>query len=453
MSQKLYYGVGALLAFAGPQILVALTFPIFNIELGVDPALIGLAIMIGRIWDTVSDPVTGVISDNTRSRFGRRRPYMFVGAILCFIFLPVVFFVGGDWSEQDKFLYYAVTSILFLTAYTVYSVPYWALGSEMTPDYNERTQVVAIRTMIGMIGANIIAAWVYRLTQLEVFGTAANGARYITIVIGGALAFFGLITAIKTREPYFKVAKAQKKVGIWESIRGVFTNDQGVLVLAVFVISNMGNGMVQHLGIYINTYYIFGGDTIKAASYVAVGGTIGAFLSFFSIQPLAMLSKKIGKRNLMNLCFIIGFIGSLLKYYFFSATIPWLQYIPVALMTIAGSGVALMISSIKADVVDYDELKCSLRREGAFGSAFGYINKGISAFTALIAGLLLNFAGFDQSLGANQSEDSIFTMRLMFAVIPAVFLLIAYFLLRYYKLTEEKMVEIRGELEARRGEV
>ncbi|MDQ8193028.1 MFS transporter [Coraliomargarita sp. SDUM461004] len=452
-AQKIYYGLGALLAFSGAQMLMALTFPIYNIELGVDPTLLGLAIMFGRIWDTVSDPAAGVISDNTRSRFGRRRPYLFVGSLLCMILFPLIFFVDPAWTEQQQFVFYSVTSILFLTAYTIYSVPYWALGSEMTPDYNERTKVVAIRTMIGMVGANIIAAWAYRLTQLDIFESALVGVRYVSIGLCAILALFGIVTAFKTQEPYFKVAKTQKKVGFWESIRGVFTNDQAMIVLIVFVISNMGNALVHHLGIYVNTYYIFGGDTKMAASYVAIGGTIGAFISFFSIQPLARISEKIGKRQMMNVCFIMGITGSILKYFCYSVTLPWLQFIPVILLTVSGSGVALMISSIKADVVDYDEMKCGLRREGAFGSAFGYINKGVSAFTALLAGVLLSVSGFNQALGADQDDGAILALRLMFAVIPAVFFVIAYFLLRYYKLTEAQITEIREELEARRGEV
>lgn len=451
LAQKLYYGSGALLSFSGSQMLIALTFPIYNIELGVDPALIGIAIMLSRIWDTVSDPIAGVLSDNTRTRFGRRRPFLFVGAILCFITLPIVFLVNDAWSENHKFVFFAITSLIFYTSFTIYSVPYWALGSELTPDYNERTKVIAIRTMIGFIGANVIVAWVYRLTQFELFGNALNGSYYVTLIIVGVLSTFGLLCAIKVREPYFKIAQKQKKVGVWESMRGVLTNGQALLAIGVYVISYMGNGLVQHLGIYINTYYITGGDTNMAASYVAIGGTIGGFLAFFSIQPLAKLSERIGKIRLMNLCLFLGIFASLLKFSFFNATYAWLQYFPVSMMMISSTGLAVMISSIKADIVDYDEVQSNLRREGAFGSAFGYINKGVSAFTALLAGMMLNFSGFNQALGADQAPGSILMIRVMFATIPAIFLLIAYLLLRKYTLTEDRMEMIRSELEARRG--
>lgn len=453
MPEKIAYGGGGILAFSGNQVLMVLMFPLYNIFLGVDPIWIGFVIALSRIWDAVTDPIMGVVSDNTRTRFGRRRPYLVLGGFLCAVTLPLVWMVGHDWTEMQKVAFLIGTSLLFLTSFTIYSVPYWALGSEMTPDYNERTRVVAVRTMIGLIGMHLIMAWVYRLTQIEAFGDPMRGAVWISLLLGVIFVVTGCIAAKWTKERYNKVASSQQKVGLWQAIRDVLTNKQALIVLSAFVIASKGAQVVQHFGIYINTYYIFEGNTVIAATYVGIGGTLGAIASFVAIQPICWLSTRIGKEKTLIYSMLLGIIGSVSTFFFFNPEFPWLQFISVICLSVSASGINLIVSSLKADIVDYDEVKTGLRREGAFGSAFGWVNKGTASLAALFSGFLLAVTGFDQSLGADQLDSALHRMRFYFAVVPVVFLVVSIVIMRYYKLSAETLTEMRQELERRRGEI
>lgn len=453
MPEKIAYGAGGVLAFSGNQVLMVLMFPLYNIFLGVDPIWIGLVIAMSRIWDAITDPIMGVVSDNTRSRFGRRRPYLVLGAFLCTVTLPLVWMVGHDWTEMQKVMFLIITALLFLTSFTIYSVPYWALGSEMTPDYNERTRVVAVRTMIGLIAMHLIMAWVYRLTQIEAFGNPMRGAVWISLLLGLIFIATGCMAAKWTRERYNKVAVNQQKVGLWQAVRDVLTTKQALVVLSAFVISSKGAQVVQHFGIYINTYYIFGGDTVIAATYVGIGGTLGAAASFIAIQPICWISTRIGKEKTLIYSMLLGIVGSISTFFFFNPQMPWLQFISVICLSVSASGINLIVSSLKADIVDYDEVKTGLRREGAFGSAFGWVNKGTASLAALFSGFLLAVTGFDQSLGADQLDSALLSMRFYFAAIPVIFLGLSIFIMRFYTLNAEALAAMRTELEQRRGQI
>lgn len=453
MPEKLAYGGGGILAFSGNPVLMVLLFPLYNIYLGVDPIWIGLVIALSRIWDAVTDPIMGVLSDNTRGRFGRRRPYLVLGSVACAVTLPSVWLVGHDWTEMQKVMFMVVTALLFLTSFTIYSVPYWALGSEMTPDYNERTRVVAVRTMIGLIAMHLITAWVYRLTQIEAFGNPMRGAVWISLLLGLVFIATGCIAAKWTRERYNKVAAMQKKVGLWQAIRDVLTNKQALIVLSAFVVASKGAQVVQHFGIYINTYHIFDGNTVIAATYVGIGGTIGAAASFLAIQPICWISTRIGKEKTLIYSMLLGIFGSASTFYFFNPQYPWLQFISVTCLSVSASGINLIVSSLKADIVDHDEYQTGLRREGAYGSAFGWANKCTGSLAALFSGFLLAVTGFDQSMGADQPESALLSMRFYFAVIPVGFLAISIVVMRYYSLSAEVLANMRAELEQRRGKV
>mgnify|MGYP001606957988 FL=1 len=144
------YGAG-IIGYQYPHMSLAqLAMPLFNVGLGLAPAVVGGILMVGRLWDAAINPLMGVISDNTRTRWGRRRPYLFVGAILTGVIYPLVWLAPRGWSETALVTYLLATTLLLYTAFAVYSVPYMALGLELSPDYNDRTRVQVWRTLVNV---------------------------------------------------------------------------------------------------------------------------------------------------------------------------------------------------------------------------------------------------------------------------------------------------------------
>ena len=160
--EKLALGTGALSSFFGFGAIGILALPVYNILLGVDAKLVGIALMIPRIWDAVTDPLMGRISDNHHSKYGRRRPFVVTGALIMGTLFTFVWTVPSGLSEMMTITYFVVMQLLFFTAYTIFAVPYNALTYEMTPDYNERTRVMAFVAFFHKMG-ELLGGWMLPL--------------------------------------------------------------------------------------------------------------------------------------------------------------------------------------------------------------------------------------------------------------------------------------------------
>ena len=178
--QKVAWSVGGMADTLMSNVLFSLAIPIYCIGMGVSPFLIGIALAIPRLWDAVTDPVMGNISDNTRSRFGRRKPYIICGAIVASLLFCVIWHPPAFLNEMGLFIFFTIVSISFFTAYTVFGVPWNALGFELTTDYNERTKVMAYKGFLASIACAVILPWPYKLSLMPIFG--ANEVEGIKIV-------------------------------------------------------------------------------------------------------------------------------------------------------------------------------------------------------------------------------------------------------------------------------
>ena len=183
MTHRLAYGSGAfvnnLLAAASGGMMIVL-----NLGLGMNPALVGLLGALPRLTDAITDPLMGYISDHTRSRWGRRRPYIFIGAIAAGVFFALLWQLPRGHSETFYFIFFLVGSILFYAGYTVFATPWVALGYELTPDYHERTRLMGVQNFIGQL-AYVIAPWFLLIMQSErLFDGMVDGAAGLAIIIG-----------------------------------------------------------------------------------------------------------------------------------------------------------------------------------------------------------------------------------------------------------------------------
>jgi GPH family glycoside/pentoside/hexuronide:cation symporter len=464
---KLIYGLGAfvnnLLAAASGGMMIVL-----NLGLGMNPALVGLLGALPRLTDAVTDPVMGYISDNTATRWGRRRPYIFIGAISAGIIFALLWQLPAGKSESFYFWYFLVGSFAFYLAYTVFATPWVALGYEMTPDYHERTRLMGVQNFIGQM-AYVVAPWFLLFMQSDrFFDDMVDGAAGLAIIIAVVVIGIGILPAIFLRERLKDVASAelhdkeQQADGIGSIIRRNMADFfRGFLItlkftpflklcVATFLVFN-GFMLVSSFQFYVIIYYVFGGDTILGAEYAGYAGTLGAISTFCVIMFVTWLGTLIGKRRTFFVTIGISMLGYALKWVCYDPQAPWLLLIPAPLLAFGLGGLFTIMPSMIADVVDADELLTHERREGMYGSIFWWVVKLGMAAALAAGGFLLNATGFDVALEGNQSEQTIFLMRLFDVVVPLLASGIAIWAIAAFPITEESAHEVRLKLEARRG--
>lgn len=467
LAHKVIYGLGAfvnniLAAAIGGMAIV------FNLALGMNPILVGLLGSLPRLTDAITDPLMGYISDNTRSRWGRRRPYIFCGAIASGIIFAMLWQLPAGQSETFYFWYFLVGSLIFYLAYTAFATPWVALGYELTPDYHERTRLMGVQNFTGTL-AWIVAPWFLPFMQLDYFDGMIDGAANLAILIGGFAIVVGILPAIYLRERFSHpeptaeelAAKSVKEPflnavsrNMKEFING-FVNALKVkpflkLCAATFLVFN-GFMLISSFQLYVIIYYVFGGDTVAGGEYNAIAGTVGAVCTFAVIFIVTWLSTKIGKRKAFFVAIGISMVGYALKWFCYNPEYPWLILLPAPLMAFGLGGLFTLMGSMVADVCDYDELESNQRREGMFGSIFWWVVKLGMAVALAASGFLLNATGFDVALEGNQAENTIFWMRVFDVFVPFATSALAIWAVAAFPITEEKAHEIRIELERRRG--
>lgn len=463
---KVTYGLGAfvnnlLAAAIGGMVIV------LNLGLGMNPALVGLLGALPRLTDAITDPLMGYISDNTRSRWGRRRPYIFIGAIAVGIIFALLWQLPPGKAESYYFWYFLIGSFVFYLAYTMFATPWVALGYELTPDYHERTRLMGTQNFIGQL-AYVVAPWFLLFMQNDrFFDDMVDGAGGLAIIIAVVVIIVGIMPAILLREKFVAIATAESEEkreelsaggvvlrNITDFIRGFAITLKFMpflkLCIATFLVFN-GFIMVSSFQSYVIIYYVFGGDTVRGAEYAGYAGTLGAISTFFIIVIVTWLGTHIGKRRTFFVAIGISMLGYALKWVCYNPEVPWLLLLPAPLIAFGLGGLFTIMPSMIADVVDMDELNTHERREGMYGSIFWWVVKLGMAAAIAAGGFMLNATGFDVALEGNQAESTIVIMRLFDAFVPAVASGIAIWAIASFSITEEKAHEVRLELERRRG--
>lgn len=449
--EKAALGCGFLPLYFGYAAVNSFSVPVYQMTLKLDPALLALALAVPRIWDAVTDPVMGVISDNTRSRFGRRRPYIVAGAVLQGIAFGLVWMVPGHWSQGAITAYLIATLLIFYTCFTVYSVPLYSLTYEMTPDYEERTRVAAFGGFFHKAG-EIGYQWVFPLTQLAIFPSVLAGVQTVGWSVGVlVMAGLGVIPGLFVRERFFHRTVVQASVRFWPALRASMRNRAFLVLVGLTVLQIVAGMLASNLDFYLLVYYVCGGDITLGSFWKAVLSSTYAIVGIAMIYPVNWLANRFGKARTLAFTFILVLLGAVVKWFVFTPGNPWKILLDPIFCGPVWVAIQIMNVSMLADICDDDELRHGLRREGTFGSIFTWVQKlGFSGafFGAMLS---LKWTGFDAALEGAQSPDTILGMRLTLAVPTAIWALIALALLAMYPLTRDKMYATRDELERRRG--
>ncbi|MFH1061682.1 MAG: MFS transporter [Candidatus Omnitrophota bacterium] len=462
IGQKLVYGIGGLVnnllgAAVGCMAIV------LNLGLGINPAVVGTLMALPRLTDALTDPIMGYISDNTRSRFGRRKPYIFWGAISSGIIFAMMWQLHSGRSENFYFWYFLIVSIIFYLAYTVFATPWVALGYEMTPDYHERTRVMGFSNWIGQF-AWVIAPWFWKIMENDKwFANPVEGARGLAIMVGVFVMVAGIMPAIFCKERFGNIKDAKHKqtvviAGLGKNIVKFF---KGFLITlkskpflklctSTFLVFN-GFMLVSAFSSYVIIYYVFGGNSDAGATYMGLFGTVSSISTFCVIPFITWVSTKIGKRKAFIFSTSVSIIGYAMKWFCYQPGHPKMLLIPAPFIAFGLGGLFTLMGAMMADVCDVDELETGERREGMFGSIYWWMVKLGMALAFAMSGHLLNATGFRVDLGGQQTVKTLLLLRVFDISVPMITSLIAVITIFTFKGTEEKALEVRRILEERRG--
>ena len=506
--QKMAFGSGHFVLNLLPGVLGVYLQVFILTAFGMDPVWAGLLGGLPRIFDALTDPIMGFISDNTKSRWGRRRPYIFGGAIISGILFILMWQLDENASQTFNFWYVMILQILFLVGNTMFATPLVGLGYEMSSDYNERTRLMSLANSMGQI-AWMIVPWLYVIIpDANTFENPAQGVRTMAVIVGAVCIIFGILPAFFCKGIDSSHMENRQKINfktlasnLKELMRGIkqVSKNKPFMKLcgATFLVFN-GFQLVAAFSVFIIVFYMNQGSWEQAGTWPAWFNTLNAILTAFVVIPIiSKMATKWGKRNAFLISTFLSIIGYILKWWGFdiklndsfnqtsfgqtlnsgvaaifdflnpyldsvgmswfsvdaSNGIPWLIFLPIPLFAFGMGGLFTLMMSMTADVCDLDELENGMpRKEGTFGAIYWWMVKLGQALAIILSGVILKVVGFDQNV-SEQAVETMRNLRIADIVVPATTAALAMLVMWKYSLNEDRAREIKEELVERRGEL
>ena len=466
-----------------------LWLPVFNIGLGMSPVLLSGILIVMRVWDAFADPMMGNITDNARTRWGRRRPFIFLGALATALVYPLFWHLPGDWSETARIVALTGIGLLFFTCYTVWAMPYFGLQLELTPNYDERTRLAAWNSAFAKLGY-LGMGWIFAFVLLA--GSLATGdpaafegkgefARRVleflqplftwladpapgetTVVVGmRAVGWFlslgifllGVSPALFVRERYYQAeAKRQPKTPFLQSLRESLHCKPLWQLIGMTFFLLVGSASIGGLGQYVNFYYVCQGDLAQGAVIAGWKSTVVIVTGFFSIPLLTWCSERYDKRVIVLAMLSFTILGHVSNYVLMTPEHPYLQIVSGVVEAVAVSAIWMFMPAMKADVADWDESQTSRRREGSLNSFYSWFVKAALVLSLALGGVSLELSGFDAKL-ETQDAAAVERMFVIYLWLPVVFWIVAVVFAWFYPLGRVRAAEVRALLEQRRGRI
>ena len=440
LGRKLSYAVGELPVGIRMSAFGFVLFPFYTDGVLLPPALVGAAIAIGRVWDGLNDPIMGWLSDRTRTRFGRRRPYL--GAMI----VPLAAGFAAIWapppglSSMQTFAYLVAALCLFDVFFGFYATPYLALGAEMTTDYAERARVVATRAVAHNAGLLLGGGGFVAIATA--LGGDHQAYRNTGVVLAAIMLAGGVVAFVGTREPV--LAEERTPASFWSLLRDLRSTLElrsfRALVAATAVLL-IGSSMSQALSLYVFRD-AFGTD--QRAGIVILVYLLSATLAF---PAWAASAARIGKMGALRICLLWSAVSHCVAI-FIEPTWPFAATLGLVALAGAGAGGYILPVAIAADIFDEDELETGRRREGVFFGVWTLVMKLAAAVGIAVVGFVLPSLGYQA--GVQQSPETIWALKLAWGPGIAVFFVLTFLLLRRFPLTMERHRAIQTALRARR---
>ena len=458
--QKVAFGLGMLANQMFPAAL-GIFMVVLVQDMGFPTWMWGILFFLPRAYDAIIDPIMGFISDNTRSKWGRRRQYVFIGAIM----LGVGFIAMWQLHRADgipyNFAYFLFWSLVFFTGLTVFSIPYVAMGYEMSDDFHERTSIMAVAQWIGQ-WAWVIAPWFWVVMyDPKWFPNADTAARTLSVWVGVACMLLAMVPAVflpsrSTKDDTHLIPLTVANIGLgFKELMAGFKEAFACvpfrkLCFSTFLIFNAFN-TVAAFSFFIVVYHLFKGDTAAAGIWPTLFGSIGALVTTFAVIPtVAWMSRRTGKKVAFMLSQGISLIGYVLLWFLMVPGKPWMVMFALPFFSFGIGGLFTLMMSMTADVCDLDELATGKRREGIFGAIYWWMVKLGFAVAGLLSGAIMAFVAFTPGAAA-QPAGAVDGLRLFYSGVPIFGTLLAMWIMRNYDLDEKRAMEVNAELERRRS--
>ncbi|MBW4463509.1 MAG: MFS transporter [Nodosilinea sp. WJT8-NPBG4] len=440
---KLAFGAGDI----GPGMtanLLSFSFLIFlTTAAGLSPVAAGSVLAIGRIWDAFNDPFIGYLSDKTRTRWGRRYPWIVLGAIP----FGVTFFltwVVPDWGNTARFWYYVVMSLLFQVFYTVVNLPYTTLTAELTKDYDERTELTAFRLGSSLFGA--IAALGLGLVITQV--VADQRQQYL--ILGGicaVLSVLPLLWCVWGTYPYAVQRNAlqpadtdEAALPFLQQIRVVFSNRAFVFVVGIYLFAWLALQMTASIIPFYATFWM-GLDSYFLVALLVQGTAI------VMMVVVNYLSRRLGKQEVFYIGIGTWIIAQIALFFVQPGQVAALYLLCIVISF--GVATAYVVPwAMLPDVIELDEIKTGQRREGIFYAFMTLLQKVGLALGLFLVSLALQFSGF-VSEAAQQSDSALLAIRIFIGPVPMVLLAMSMLLTRFYPITRQVHEEMLLKLAER----
>ncbi|VGO15470.1 putative symporter YjmB [Pontiella desulfatans] len=437
--EKFSVGTGGFTVGLGNQSVRTTGQAVLNMILGINAFWVGVVLAIPLLWDALTDPIMGNISDNFKSKYGRRRPFIFLGAILMGLSFASIWLIPMGWSDAGKLAWFLTTSLLFYTSYTIFSVPFIALTYEMTPDYDERTAVqgfvtfwnrLSEMTYMGLIPLSLtFIAWKYGYSDTGdlINPEKMEGIRISAAIYGGiGMILLGMLPAFFARERLYDVNVKEhkgKKDPFWQSAKTTLQNKAFAILCSLAVFTIIAGVFAANMDWYLLIFYLSDGDVALGTQWKLIVTVGYAVVGIVGIPIIVWLTGKMTKIH--GFMFIYGMmvLNAVMRWFVYRPgrfegelvwkTLPeagaslalvgksliWLDPLTGGMFWI---GVGVLGQSLIADVCDDDELKNGHRREGMFGAIYGWAMKASFALSFVLIGLFLEGIGFDPQWGSTR---------------------------------------------------
>ena len=455
MGQKIAFGFGMLANQMFPAIL-GIFMVVLVEDLGFSGWMWSLVFLFPRIFDAITDPIMGFISDNTKSKWGRRRQYVLIGGILMGLAYIFMWQLSKADGVEYNFWYFFLWSLVFYLGLTIFSVPYVAMGYEMSDDFHERTNIMAIAQFIGQ-WAWVIAPlfWIIMYDE-SWFPSADVAVKELAIWVAIPCAICAMVPAIFIKsdstldedyEPLNSANIGNSLMKIFESFVAAFKiKEFRKLCGATFLIFNAFN-TVAALTFFVIVYKLFNGDAGASGIWVSMFGCLGALGTTFIVIPaVAWMSKKLGKKKAFMLSQSISLVGYIMLYFLFIPGKPWMYIIALPFFSFGIGSLFTIMMSMTADVIDIDEMNTGKRREGIFGAIYWWMVKVGYGIAGALSGVIITVVGFNSDLATTDQQAAVDGLHAFFCFFPMVGTILAMLIMRNYSITEERALEIRSQL-------
>jgi GPH family glycoside/pentoside/hexuronide:cation symporter len=404
----------------------------------VGPAVMGSILLAARVWDAVTDPAVGWLSDRTRTRLGRRRPWFLASAVPFGASAVMLWSPPSSLEGAALTVWIGAAVFLFYTAFTTFRVPHMALGAELSRGYHDRTRVFGIMQAVESIGMLAAAG---ALTMLERSDDPRAFARLLSVGMGlfAAVLMAAAASALREREEF----QGRGGRNPWRSFGDVLVNPHSRILIGVFFLEQLGFTALVVLLPYLSDYVL---DT-KGSTGIYLFGAIGA--GMLSIPLWIVVSRRFGKKKvwIWSVAVKTGLFGAI--FFVGKGDLVPLTIVTICFGLMNGCG-SVVGPSLKADVVDWDESHTGERKEGSYFAAWTFVQKGAGGVAVWAIGLMLAVTGFVPN--APQSEGTLFGMRLLASALPFVLHLGALALIARFALDETEHRAARTRADARLAE-